>query len=154
MSQNYPPSSSSADDQPTTPLAPYEAPAYQTASEQAPEPAPQSVQPMQPPLSMAPAPIGTTLASTNTYALISIILSFTVPLAGIIFGHLALSQIKRTGDSGRGIALVGTIVGYASFALIALLLIFYVGMIFIMIGSLGAAFSGIEPYMYDDYSNF
>jgi hypothetical protein len=33
-------------------------------------------------------------------------------LLGIIFGHIALSQIKRNGQEGRGLAIAGTIIGY------------------------------------------
>jgi hypothetical protein len=31
---------------------------------------------------------------------------------GILFGHMALSQIRRTGEQGRGLALAGLICGY------------------------------------------
>jgi hypothetical protein len=31
---------------------------------------------------------------------------------GIVFGHIALSQIKRTGQGGRGLAIAGLIIGY------------------------------------------
>jgi Domain of unknown function (DUF4190) len=30
---------------------------------------------------------------------------------GIIFGHIALSQIKRTGEVGRGLAISGLVIG-------------------------------------------
>ena len=33
-------------------------------------------------------------------------------LGGIIAGHIALGQIKRTGEGGRGMALAGSIIGY------------------------------------------
>ena len=42
---------------------------------------------------------------------------------GIIFGHIALSQIKRTGESGRGMAIAGLVIGYLSLAGIALMVI-------------------------------
>jgi Domain of unknown function (DUF4190) len=35
-------------------------------------------------------------------------------LVAIILGHLALSQIARTGERGHGMALAGTILGYLS----------------------------------------
>jgi peptidyl-prolyl cis-trans isomerase B (cyclophilin B) len=38
---------------------------------------------------------------------------FCAPL-GIIFGHIARSQIKRSGEGGRGLALAGLIIGYVS----------------------------------------
>jgi len=48
----------------------------------------------------------------NTMAIVALVLSLTVSVGGIICGHIALSQIKRTGESGRGLALAGTIIGY------------------------------------------
>jgi hypothetical protein len=49
---------------------------------------------------------------TNTLAIVSLILAFFVSIGGIIVGHIALGQIKRTGEGGRGLALAGTILGY------------------------------------------
>lgn len=49
---------------------------------------------------------------TNTLAIVAFISSFFVHILGIILGHIALSQIKRTGEGGRGLALAGTIIGY------------------------------------------
>lgn len=86
-----------------------------------------------------PAPSkATTLDKTNTFALVSIILAFISPLAAIIFGHMGLSQIKRNGDAGRGIALTGLIIGYVSFASLIIFMFVYVGMIMVMIGSIGS----------------
>ncbi|WP_158865208.1 DUF4190 domain-containing protein [Leifsonia sp. AG29] len=42
--------------------------------------------------------------------------SFVVALLGIIGGHIALAQIERTGEKGRGLALAGTIIGYVGAA--------------------------------------
>lgn len=33
-------------------------------------------------------------------------------VAGVVCGHIALSQISRTGEQGRGLALTGVIIGY------------------------------------------
>lgn len=41
----------------------------------------------------------------------------------MIFGHIALSQIKRTGQHGRGMALGGTILGYLWFALLLVIVV-------------------------------
>uniref|UniRef100_UPI003783BBAB DUF4190 domain-containing protein n=1 Tax=Pseudolysinimonas sp. TaxID=2680009 RepID=UPI003783BBAB len=48
----------------------------------------------------------------NTLAIVALVLSFVVSIGGIVCGHLALSQIKRTGESGREMALAGLIIGY------------------------------------------
>lgn len=57
---------------------------------------------------------------TNVFAIISLIGVFFLSLLGIIFGHVALNQIKRTGESGRGLALAGLIIGYVRLACEAL----------------------------------
>lgn len=64
---------------------------------------------------------------TNVLAIIALIascLGFTVP--GIIMGHIALHQIKTTGEGGHGLALAGVIVGYCLLVLTILLIVFYV----------------------------
>jgi hypothetical protein len=40
---------------------------------------------------------------------------FISPVA-IPFGHIALSQIKRTGQEGRGMAIAGLVIGYLALA--------------------------------------
>lgn len=48
---------------------------------------------------------------TNTLAIVALILGIVVPIGGIICGPIALGQIKRTGEGGRGLALAGLIIG-------------------------------------------
>ena len=63
-------------------------------------------------------------ARTNTLAIVSLVTSIIgISLAGIICGHIALGQIKRTGEQGYGMALAGVIIGYVGFVvgIIALL---------------------------------
>ncbi|CAM5453414.1 DUF4190 domain-containing protein [Leifsonia shinshuensis] len=55
--------------------------------------------------------------TTNVLAIVGFVASFFVGLAGIICGHIALSQIRRTGEKGRGLALAATIIGYVQVAL-------------------------------------
>lgn len=61
-------------------------------------------------------PMNTTapLPITNTLAILSLILSFVIALVGVILGHVALNQITRTGQQGRGLAIAGIAVGYIS----------------------------------------
>ncbi|WP_308202849.1 DUF4190 domain-containing protein [Crossiella sp. SN42] len=54
---------------------------------------------------------------------------FVLPLLGIIFGAIALNQIKRTGDEGRGMALAGLIVGCVWVGLF--LLVFLIPLLFV-----------------------
>ncbi|MCP1121796.1 DUF4190 domain-containing protein, partial [Robbsia andropogonis] len=57
-------------------------------------------------------------ASTNSLAIVSLVLSiaglftFVTAIAGVICGHIALGQVKRTGEQGQGLALGGVIAGY------------------------------------------
>lgn len=97
----------------------------------------------QPPFRPSPS-TASTVGATNTYALLAVILGFLMPVAGIVFGHMGLSQIKRTGDAGRGLALTGLIVGYAYFAFIAVIMIIYVGIIATMFAAMGSALGGSD----------
>ena len=72
---------------------------------------------------------------TNTLAIVALILAFFVPLGGIICGHIALGQIKRTGESGHGLAFAGTIIGYVLSGLTLLFLLFYVIFFVALFGS-------------------
>lgn len=72
----------------------------------------------------AGVPIPPQPARTNTLAIVALIGSFFIGLVGIICGHIALRQIKRTGEKGRGLALAGTIIGYVQVAVVVLILIF------------------------------
>ena len=60
---------------------------------------------------MSDAPQGTG-KRTNVLAIIGLVLSIFFPVVGAIVGHVALSQIKKTGEEGRGIALAAVIVGW------------------------------------------
>ena len=53
------------------------------------------------------------MQKTNVLAIIALILGIVVPIGGIICGPIALGQIKRTGENGRGLALAGLIIGIA-----------------------------------------
>jgi hypothetical protein len=54
----------------------------------------------------------------NTLAVVSIATAVTGfgAIAGVITGHIALAQVKQTGQKGRALALAGVIVGYAGIA--------------------------------------
>jgi peptidyl-prolyl cis-trans isomerase B (cyclophilin B) len=49
---------------------------------------------------------------TNGLAVASLICAFLFAPLGIVFGHISLSQIKRTGEEGRGLAIAGLVVSY------------------------------------------
>lgn len=56
----------------------------------------------------------TPLPMTNTLAILSLIFSFVFAIVGVILGHVALNQLARTGQQGRGLAIAGLTVGYIS----------------------------------------
>ena len=41
-------------------------------------------------------------------------------ILGVIFGHVSLSQIKKDGGNGRGMAIAGLVIGYIFIALFAI----------------------------------
>ena len=49
---------------------------------------------------------------TNTLATLSVVFAFVFAPAGVILGHLALSQIHETGNRGWDRALVGVTLSY------------------------------------------
>jgi len=44
-------------------------------------------------------------------------------ILAVVFGHIALSQIRHSHQRGRGLAIAGLVLGYAWLALIALLIV-------------------------------
>lgn len=94
--------------------------------------------PPPPPWPPAPAPPGGSWSAppdaygaapprTEPFAVVSLVCSiaavsfcFVGSIAGIVFGHIARSRIKRSGDRGSGLALAGLIVGYVGLAFVVL----------------------------------
>lgn len=70
--------------------------------------------------------MSTSSEKTNTLAIVSLVVALFVPLVGAILGHVAMGQIKKTGEQGRGIALAGVIIGWAFTALAILAAFLYV----------------------------
>ena len=72
-------------------------------------------------LPVAREPAVTPMATTNGYAIASLACGLAQfvfgPLAtvpAIVLGHMARSQIKRTGEQGAGLALAGLVLGWAA----------------------------------------
>lgn len=117
----------------------YPAPPSYQAPKSSTEPQPYPAQPQAYPAPQ-PQPYGyaqqyPAAAPTNTLAIVALILGFVLPLGGIICGHIALSQIKRTGENGRGLALAGTVLGYVFVGLGVLATIAYVIFIVALFGA-------------------
>lgn len=62
--------------------------------------------------------VGTSPRATNTAAVLALVFGIGGGVLGVVFGHLALSQIRRTGEAGRGMAIAGLVLGYIGCALI------------------------------------
>ncbi|WP_234800198.1 DUF4190 domain-containing protein [Mycolicibacterium diernhoferi] len=84
---------------------------------------------------------------TNAMSIAALVCSLVLAPLGIVFGHIALSQIKRSGEDGRGLAIAGLVIGYI-FTAVALLWII-VTVVFI-----GAVASTINESTYDGYSTY
>lgn len=80
---------------------------------------------------------------TNTFAIVSLVASIAglitgiTFLVGIIFGHLSLSQIKKTNEAGRGMAIAGLIIGYVGIALTIIGVIIFVAVLATLPGVYG-----------------
>ena len=60
---------------------------------------------------------------TNTLATLSVVFAFVFAPAGVVLGHLALSQIHESGDPGRDRALVGVTLSYVFIAVVVVALV-------------------------------
>lgn len=61
--------------------------------------------------------------STNTMAIVGFVSSLVLAPLGIVFSAIALGQIKKTGQKGRGFAIAGLVIGivFTAIGLISLL---------------------------------
>ncbi|WP_353808320.1 DUF4190 domain-containing protein [Agromyces sp. SYSU T00194] len=48
----------------------------------------------------------------NVWAIVAFITVWFTGILGLVFGYIALSQIKRTGERGHGLALAAVILGW------------------------------------------
>ncbi len=117
-----PPSPVDAYEEPPTPLPAGEAPPRQGATS---------------PYAAATTATSGELNMLAVVALIASCVGFTVP--GIVMGHIALSQIKKSGESGHGLALAAVIVGYVLTVVVIIVVVLYFILIFAAIGLAGSA---------------
>lgn len=91
-------------------------------------------------MSNTPATKTSTMATAplNTMALVGFILSLSsvavgiTLIPGIVLSHIGFSQIKSSGESGRGFALAGIVVGYCLLGL-SLLAVFFIILFLVLI---------------------
>ncbi|MGB8406370.1 MAG: peptidylprolyl isomerase [Mycobacterium sp.] len=62
-------------------------------------------------------------APVNGFAIASLVCAFVFAPLGILFGHLSLGQLKRSGERGLGLAIAGLAVGYAVVVQVLLILL-------------------------------
>jgi hypothetical protein len=78
---------------------------------------PQAAQPQYAPQLGAPP--------TNTMAVLSLVFAFLFWPLAIVFGHVARTQIARTGERGRGLATAGLVLGYVGMSFLVLLMVIF-----------------------------
>ena len=65
----------------------------------------------------------------NVLAIVSLVSAFFFSLVAVITGHIAMSQIKKTGEKGYGLALWGLILGYLGLVIGILIIILVIAII-------------------------
>lgn len=89
------------------------------------------------PYGAAPQPYGypvAVAAPTNSLAIVALIGGLLMPIVGIICGHIALNQIKRSGEGGKGLAVTGLVLGYVFTGISLVFLLIYI-LFFIFAGA-------------------
>ncbi len=66
---------------------------------------------------------------TNVLAILALVFAFVFPVAGIVMGHIALKQIRESGEEGEPLAKWGMILGYVFTGLALLACCGYIGLI-------------------------
>ena len=49
---------------------------------------------------------------TNTLAILSLVAAFVASFVGVVLGIVALLQIRRSGEAGRGLAIAAIVIGF------------------------------------------
>ena len=83
---------------------------------------PPAAPPVEPPV-VAPPPAPSYRPPVNTLATQSLVFACVSPPVGAVLGHLALAQIRRTGELGRSRALAGVALSYAFLTLAVVALV-------------------------------
>lgn len=89
--------------------------------------------------SQEPGPTGPQPGSTNTLAVLSLVMAFIFAPVGIVLGHVSLSQIRRTKERGHGLAVAGLVFGYLSVVVSAIVVIVVVSTVSGSVGGGGSS---------------
>ena len=87
---------------------------------------------------------------TNSLAIVSLVCAFLFAPLGIIFGHISLSQIKRTGEEGRGLAVAGLVISYLITVLTIVVAVLSV-VFFVNVANELKSLDGLTPH-YPDFT--
>ncbi|OYD67302.1 DUF4190 domain-containing protein [Rhodococcus sp. OK302] len=85
---------------------------------------------------------------TNTLAILALVFAFLLAPLGIVFGHIARSQIKKTGEQGDGLALAGLILGYIFTGLGILFFILWIAFWGLFASAVNEAANNSSTYSY------
>jgi peptidyl-prolyl cis-trans isomerase B (cyclophilin B) len=85
---------------------------------------------------------------TNALAIASLVCAFVFAPLGIAFGHISLSQIKKNGEGGRGLAVAGLVISYLITALAILVVVLSV----LMVIALGRSLENFDHGMTSDFT--
>ncbi|MFM9876895.1 MAG: DUF4190 domain-containing protein [Rhodoglobus sp.] len=78
----------------------------------------------------APTPAYAPAAKWNVLSIVSLVTSVVgLSLVGIITGHISLSQIKKTGEQGNVLAIIGLVLGYLGLVVGVILLVVWIGLL-------------------------
>ncbi len=124
---------------PPSPVDAYEAPTIATPAGD--QPAPEYYGATVAPQPATPAPGSGELNDLAVFALIASCIGLSIP--GLIMGHIALRQIRKSGETGHGFALAAVIVGYVITVLVLLAVVVFV---VFMIAVLVAAGSAVQEF--------
>jgi hypothetical protein len=102
---------------------------------------PENETPAQPAAAPAAQPTVVQAAPTNTLAIITIIAAFVLPIAGIITGHIALKQLKTSGESGHALAKWGLILSYVFVGIGVVVFIFWMIFAIVLAGMSAATYT-------------
>ena len=67
---------------------------------------------------------------TSTLAVVALVLAFFASVPAVICGHLALGEISRTNERGRGLAIAALWIGYISIVVFVVVGAIYFALVF------------------------
>ena len=101
------------------------------------------------PMGGGPGSIAIAGRRTNTLAVVSLVTALVAPfghvtgvaglaliITSIVTGHMARAQIRRTGEDGATLALIGLIISYVHVVVTALVVIFFFGVVLAILAAI------------------